>query len=91
MTITPELKAAVERAGDEPIRLEDPETKTTYPIIREEVYRELRQLAVIDQVDRSLYEFGEFHPHKGRSSFPGGHDSDRQRITDHPRRRPCRA
>ena len=40
MTITPELKAAVERAGDEPIRLEDPETKTTYLVIREEVYRE---------------------------------------------------
>ena len=64
MTIMPELKQAVERAGDEPIRLEDPETKTTYRVIREEVYRELRPLAVIDHVDRSLYEFGEFHPDK---------------------------
>jgi len=41
MTITPELKAAVERAGDEPVRIEDPETKTAYLIIREEVYREI--------------------------------------------------
>jgi hypothetical protein len=64
MTITPELKAAVERAGDEPIRLEDPETKTAYLVIREEVYRTLRQLAVIDHSDRSLYEFGEFYPDK---------------------------
>jgi hypothetical protein len=64
MTITPELKAAIKRAGDEPIRLEDPETKTAYLVIREEVYRELRQLAVIDHGDRSLYEFGEFYPDK---------------------------
>jgi len=26
MTITPERKAAVERSGDEPVRIEDPET-----------------------------------------------------------------
>jgi hypothetical protein len=64
MTITPELKAAVERAGDEPVRLEDPETKTAYLIIREEMYRELRRFAVIDHCDRSLYEFGEFYPDK---------------------------
>jgi hypothetical protein len=64
MTTTPELKAAVERSGDEPIRLEDPETKTAYLVIREDVYRELERLAVIDHVDRSLYEFGEFYPDK---------------------------
>ena len=64
MTMTPELKAAVERSGDEPIRLEDPETKTAYLVIREDVYRELQRLAVIDHVDRSLYEFGEFYPDK---------------------------
>ena len=64
MTITPELKAAVERAGDEPIRLENPETKTAHLVIREEVYRELQQLAAIDHSDRSLYEFGEFYPDK---------------------------
>ena len=52
MTMTPELKAAVERSGDEPIRLEDPETKTAYLVIREDVYRELQRLAVIDGVGR---------------------------------------
>jgi len=28
MTLTPELKEAVEKAGDEPVRVEDPETHT---------------------------------------------------------------
>jgi hypothetical protein len=64
MTITPELKVAVEQAGEEPLRIEDPDTKTAYLVIREEVYRELRRLAVIDHSDRSLYDFGEFHPDK---------------------------
>jgi hypothetical protein len=63
-TLTPELKKAIEEAGAEPIRLEDPETKTAYLVIREDLYRELRQLAVIDHSDRSLYEFGEFYPDK---------------------------
>jgi hypothetical protein len=62
MTISSELKDAVERAGKEPVRLEDPETKAAYLVIREEVYRELWQQAVINHGDRSLYEFGEFHP-----------------------------
>lgn len=62
MTITPELKAAVERSGGEPVRIEDPETKSAYLVIREEVYREMQGLAIIDHSDRSLYEFGEFLP-----------------------------
>ena len=32
-----------------------------YLVIREDVYRKLQEL-VIDHSDRSLYEFGEFHP-----------------------------
>ena len=39
MTLTPELKQAVEKAGDEPVRVEDPETHTAYLIVREDVYR----------------------------------------------------
>jgi hypothetical protein len=30
MTLTPELKQAVEKAGDEPVRVEEPETHTAY-------------------------------------------------------------
>ena len=36
MTLTPELKQAVEKAGDEPVRVEDPETHTAYLIVRED-------------------------------------------------------
>ena len=38
MTLTPELKQAVKNAGNEPVRVEDPETHMTYLIIREDVY-----------------------------------------------------
>jgi hypothetical protein len=62
MTLTPELKQAVEKAGDEPVRVEDPETHTAYLIVREDVFRRLYELIAIDHGDRSLYEFGEFRP-----------------------------
>jgi hypothetical protein len=62
MTLTPELKQAIEEAGDEPVRVEDPETHTAYLIVREDVYRRMHALTRIDHSDRSLYEFGEFHP-----------------------------
>jgi hypothetical protein len=62
MTITAEQKHAIEEAGQEPVRVEDPETKTPYLIVREDVYRRMFALAAIDHSDASLYEFGEFHP-----------------------------
>jgi hypothetical protein len=61
MTLTPELKQAVEKAGEEPVRVEDPETHTAYLIVREDVYRRMCELSSVDHPDRSLYEFGEFH------------------------------
>jgi len=62
MTLTPELKLAVDKAGDEPVRVEDPETHTAYLIVREDVYHRLYALTAIDHSDRSLNEFGDFHP-----------------------------
>lgn len=62
MTITPELKEAVERSGEGPIRVVDLETQTAYVLIREDVYRKMIEQTAIDHSDRSLYEFGEFHP-----------------------------
>jgi hypothetical protein len=62
MTITPELKQAVERAGEEPLLLEDPETNTSYVVVKRQVYERLLTLLAVERVDRSLYEFGEFHP-----------------------------
>jgi hypothetical protein len=41
MTLTPELKRAIESAGDEPVRLEDPDTHTAYLIVREVMYRRM--------------------------------------------------
>ena len=40
MTITPELKAAV----DEPVELTDPQTDTAYYLVRADVFRELREI-----------------------------------------------
>lgn len=41
-TITPEIRQAIEQAGNAPIRIEDPETKTVYVLVKEEVYEGLR-------------------------------------------------
>jgi hypothetical protein len=61
-TITPEQRRLVEQAGAEPVRLEDPETRQDYVLLRREVYERLLELMETERVDRSLYEFGEFHP-----------------------------
>ncbi len=63
-TLTPELRLQIEQTGGEPLRVEDPETNTIYLIVREDVYRKMQELALIDHRDRSLYEFGEFFPDK---------------------------
>ena len=60
MTFSPELKRAVEEAGDEPVRVEDPETHTAYVIIREDLYRKLRE--VVPESDLTLHEFEELIP-----------------------------
>ena len=45
MIITSEQKQAVERAGSEPVPIQDPEDGSTYFLIREDVYRKLRGLS----------------------------------------------
>jgi hypothetical protein len=62
IALTPELKQAVDKAGEEPLRVEDPVTHTAYLIVREDVYRRMYARIAIDHSERSLYEFGEFHP-----------------------------
>jgi hypothetical protein len=61
MTITPELKEVMQRAGEEPVVLEDPETITAYVVVKREVYEGLLALLAVERVDRSLDEFGESH------------------------------
>ena len=62
MTITAEQKRAIEQAGGEPVRVEDPETKTPYVIVREDVYRKMSDMVRIEQIDPSFFEVGEFIP-----------------------------
>ena len=40
-TLTPELKQAVEQAGDSPVRLMDPETHRAYVLVSAEVFERL--------------------------------------------------
>ena len=47
-TLTPELKQAVERAGDAPVRLTDPETQRTYVLVSAEIFERL----LSDEEDR---------------------------------------
>jgi hypothetical protein len=42
--MSPELRREIEKAGDEPVRIEDPETQTTYVLIRAEVYDQIKPL-----------------------------------------------
>jgi hypothetical protein len=60
MTISPEQKQAVDRSGNEPIRVEDPETRTAYLIVREDAYLRMRGLLDLEQSDRSLYEYEDY-------------------------------
>ena len=62
MTITTEQKKAVEQSGIEPVAIEDPETGSTYYIVRADVYRKMRDLVQIEHSDPSLYEYEDFRP-----------------------------
>jgi len=59
-TITPEIRQAIEQAGGEPPRLEDPETHVVYVLLDEETYKYLCELKDIDRSDLSLQEFEDF-------------------------------
>jgi hypothetical protein len=41
-TITPEIRQAIEQAGEQPVQLTDPETNSIYVIVRAEVYDRMR-------------------------------------------------
>ena len=43
-TLTPELKQAIEQAGNELVRLEDPQTRQTYVLLKAEVYERIREI-----------------------------------------------
>ena len=41
-TITPEIRQAIEQAGEQPVQLTDPETNSVYIIVRADVYVRMR-------------------------------------------------
>ena len=43
-TLTPELKQAIEQAGDELVRLEDPQTRQTYVLLKSEVFEKIQKI-----------------------------------------------
>lgn len=60
--ITPEQRRELERAGDEPIRVDDPGTRREYVILRAEVYERLRRLIEVEGPDPSFFEIDDFEP-----------------------------
>jgi hypothetical protein len=42
ITLTPELREAIEQAGKEPVRLEDPVNHSAYVLLSEETYQQLK-------------------------------------------------
>jgi hypothetical protein len=51
-TLTSELREAVERAGDQPVEITDPQTNTHYILLRADVYRRMREI-LEEEEDRS--------------------------------------
>jgi len=43
-TLTPEQWQVIQRAGEEPVRLADPETQTEYVLLKADVYDRIRTL-----------------------------------------------
>ena len=43
-TLTPEQRQEIQRAGEEPVRLADPETRTEYVLLKADVYDRIRTL-----------------------------------------------
>ena len=43
-TLTPEQRQAIQRAGEEPVRLADPETQAEYVLLKADVYDRIRPL-----------------------------------------------
>ena len=62
MTLTPELRQAVEQAGEKPFRIEDPESRTAYVILKEEVYDRMRAIIETEAIDPSFFEIDDFEP-----------------------------
>lgn len=61
-TLTPEQRQEIEKSGDQPVRIEDPQTHAKYVIVKEEVYDRIRALLEEEEIDPSFFEYGDFEP-----------------------------
>ncbi len=52
MMITPEQRIAVAEAGDAPVEFADPQTGTTYVLMRADVYERMRSLLEVEEAYR---------------------------------------
>jgi hypothetical protein len=51
--LTPDLRQLIERAGEDPVRIEDPVSQTAYVILKADVYDRIR--ALLDEDVRAAY------------------------------------
>jgi hypothetical protein len=61
-SIPPELRQEIEESGDQPVRIEDPRTQEKSGIVKEEIYERMRALLEEEEIDPSLFEYGDFEP-----------------------------
>ena len=52
-TFTPEQRQEIQRAGEEPVLVEDPETRIEYVILKAELYKRLQALISTESLDPS--------------------------------------
>jgi hypothetical protein len=67
-TITPELRRAIEQAGDSPIEITDPQTNTAYYLVRADVYKRMQKI-MEDEEDRREKEAWAKLGRKARSEW----------------------
>ena len=62
MPISPELRQALERSGDQPLRIEDPESHAAYVVVKADAYARMRAILEEDEIDPSFFEIDDFEP-----------------------------
>jgi hypothetical protein len=62
MTISPELRQALERSNGQPLRLEDPENDAAYVVVRADAYARMQAVLEEDEIDPSFFEIEDFEP-----------------------------
>jgi hypothetical protein len=62
MTIPAELRQAIERAGNEPVCIEDPQTRAAYVLLKADVYERMRAVMEAEEIDPSYFEIDDFEP-----------------------------